>query len=451
MKKHTYIINRYIQEMPEKKKYLVLVCLGILSSGLLYYTVKRGIDFHLIKSYMGGRIDWLNVLLEEVFRGDLPSLNKIEDHDLTYYLYLSYLGVAMDIKDAEHLFFVLQMLGYGIVLLVYPSLWYYLTKSWIVGIATPLLVMLILRPMLWSYCNDSYWSMAWTIIMGIPLVGSFYISNRKKKGVFIAICIVIALGNIPRGHSSMGITIIFLSVVINSIIKKHRKNIKRIIIECLGSVIIVIFSYQSFTNIIPQIFMKINHQETVLENSPVWHTLYVGLGWKENKYNIIWDDRCGLEAVKKINPNVEHNTKEYHKLIKQVYISLIKKDVGFIIQNYLEKLIVCVKVTFRYLINSPYLKFKSELVGLIIMFLYLNKYLFKYKKQLVNYKGILANTIFCAFQALIFPMMATIGDPYFTGTFAAVDMFLFIVIVICITNFHNMIWRWCRENNNLKS
>ena len=113
-----------------------------------------------------------------------PSLDTIEDHDLSYYLYLSYLGKFLGIRDAEQLFLVVQMLAWGTVLLLYPAIWYYLTKTWVVGLLTPIATVMILRPMLWTYCNDSYWSMAWTVLMGIPLIAAYEKDCGKNRSFF---------------------------------------------------------------------------------------------------------------------------------------------------------------------------------------------------------------------------------------------------------------------------
>ena len=42
--------------LSEKKKYLFLIGLGILSVAILFLSVHNGIDYHLIKSFMGGRV-----------------------------------------------------------------------------------------------------------------------------------------------------------------------------------------------------------------------------------------------------------------------------------------------------------------------------------------------------------------------------------------------------------
>lgn len=444
MKTNIFCFRKYIPKISEKTKYIILIGMGILSFIVLLFSVRNGCDYHLVKSFMGGRVRWLNELLEEIFNGANLSLEKIEDHDLTYYLYLSYLGKFLGIRDAEQLFLVLQMLAYGGVLLIYPALWYYLTETWLAGLSTPIFIVLILRPMLWTFCNDSYWAMAWTVLIGIPLIAAFYKSYGEKKSLFFgcSICVVIALGNIPRGHSSMGITIVFLAILLKVFIARYRADVKKIGIKILLNIIMIIFSYQCFTNIVPNIYMKFSGQSIIMENSPAWHTLYVGLGWEENKYGIIWSDECGTEAARRIKPNVIHNTKEYHEIIKQVYLSLVREDPLFIVQSYSRKLIACIKISIKYILKSPYFLFKKVLVCLIFLLLLFNKFVLKRQRQFKEYGVLLTGTIFCGIQSLIFPMIATIGDPYLTGSFAAVDLILFILVMVGVANFRNAILKY---------
>ncbi len=336
--------------LSEKKKYLFLIGLGILSVAILFLSVHNGIDYHLIKSFMGGRVQWLNGFLTEVFNGMPPSLDTIEDHDLSYYLYLSYLGKFLGIRDAEQLFLVVQMLAWGTVLLLYPAIWYYLTKTWVVGLLTPIATVMILRPMLWTYCNDSYWSMAWTVLMGIPLIAAYEKDCGKNRSFFSGgvICLVIALGNVPRGHSSMGIALVFLAVLIKSFMARYR-DIRKISVRVFLSILIILFFYRCFTNVVPDMYTYFRDDYGKMENMPAWHTLYVGLGWDENKYGITWNDACGTEAAQKIDPDVIPNSKEYHEIIKQIYLSLIKEDPLYILQSYIRKLIACIKVNINYI------------------------------------------------------------------------------------------------------
>lgn len=429
-------------KVSEKGKYIILIGIGILSVVFLFSSVRNGNDYHLVKSFMGGRVRWLNGFLTEVFNGCRPSLGQIEDHDLSYYLYLSYLGKFLGIRDAEQLFLVIQMLAWGSILLVYPALWYYLTKTWLIGFFAPLATVIILRPMLWTFCNDSYWSMAWTVLMGIPLIAAFektYGKNRAFSwGGYICLGLVIALGNIPRAHSSMGITVVFLAVLIKLFIGRYG-DIKNVSIRILFSIVVIMFFYRCFTDIVPNIYTYLSGDSNVIENMPAWHTLYVGLGWEENKYGITLNDACGTEAAQKINPDVIPNSKEYHKIIKQVFLSLVKADPIYILRSYVKKMIVCIKVNIKYILKSPYFKYKGELVCLTAILLLFNKFVLKRQKQFKTYGVLLVGTIFCGIQSLIFPMISMIGDPYLAGSFAAGDLMLFILVVIGVVNMYNAI------------
>lgn len=236
----------------------------------------------------------------------------------------------------------------------------------------------------------------------------------------------------------MGIALVFLAVLIKSFMARYG-DIRKISARIFFSILIILFSYRCLTNIVPNIYTYFGDDYSKMENMPAWHTLYVGLGWEENKYGITWNDACGTEAAQKIDPDVIPNSKEYHELIKQVYLSLVKEDPLYILQSYIRKMIACIKVNINYIWKSPYFLYKGTLVFFAGILLLFNKFVLKKQKQFKANYILIFGTIFCGIQSLVFPMIATIADQYLTGSFAAGDLLLFIMFVIGISNFCNAI------------
>ena len=69
----------------------------------------------------------------------------------------------------------------------------------------------------------------------------------------------------------------------------------------------------------------------------IWHALYVGLGWGENPWGISWDDRMGIKAVLRRNPDAVYGTEEYFRTMKHMYLNLLLRQPGAVFRVYWAK------------------------------------------------------------------------------------------------------------------
>ena len=78
----------------------------------------------------------------------------------------------------------------------------------------------------------------------------------------------------------MGIALVFLAVLIKSFMARYR-DIRKISVRVFLSILIILFFYRCFTNVVPDMYTYFRDDYGKMENMPAWHTLYVGLGWDE--------------------------------------------------------------------------------------------------------------------------------------------------------------------------
>ena len=74
-----------------------------------------------------------------------------------------------------------------------------------------------------------------------------------------------------------------------------------------------------------------------LERHGLSHTLYLGLGFIENKWGIRYDDAYGEELAKQLRPDIEFCSPEYFRLMWRLYLERLVEDPGEIARLYYEK------------------------------------------------------------------------------------------------------------------
>jgi hypothetical protein len=74
-----------------------------------------------------------------------------------------------------------------------------------------------------------------------------------------------------------------------------------------------------------------------LERHGLSHTLYLGLGFIENKWGIRYDDAYGEELAKQLRPDIEFCSPEYFRLMWRLYFERLVEDPGEIARLYYEK------------------------------------------------------------------------------------------------------------------
>ena len=74
-----------------------------------------------------------------------------------------------------------------------------------------------------------------------------------------------------------------------------------------------------------------------LERHGLAHTLYLGLGFVENKYGLIYDDDFGYERARKIVPDIVFFSPEYFRLMWKLYLGYVVRDPVEVARIYLVK------------------------------------------------------------------------------------------------------------------
>jgi len=158
--------------------------------------------------------------------------------------------------------------------------------------------------------------------------------------------IVIGYSNLIRSHAGTG-TLIFIALWLacNKELLRKEKLASLFIL-----VLFVLIPYQHFRilefnrdQFLKQVNSKWNATRGV---HPKWHSIYIGLGYLDNKYEIKYNDSVAYHKAVSINPDVVYCSREYEQILRDQCILLAKTDPVFILKNICFKSIV---LFFRYL------------------------------------------------------------------------------------------------------
>jgi hypothetical protein len=168
-----------------------------------------------------------------------------------------------------------------------------------------------------------------------------------------------------------------------------------------------------------------------------WHTAYIGFGWKENKYGIIYKDGSASAKVKEYDPGITYLSEEYMRVLRSEYFKLLKEDPAFFIGSYLNKFVKITKMCFGY-----FKKRGGVILAGVLLCIFMVAYMLTPGSQGCKLSRKLPRTLrstallmlpcglFCVFAGMIPAMIAVPRTSYLTGPYAACGLLKFTLAVI---------------------
>jgi hypothetical protein len=131
--------------------------------------------------------------------------------------------------------------------------------------------------------------------------------------------------------------IIFLKLILPA--WKSRKSNKvfcKSNICALLAVVSVGFSYILLEAIMPAVYSAINGTPRTTNSDQFWHSLYIGLGWADNPFGIIYNDDIAL--LRAVELGADMFTRQARDVIRAEYLMLLRENTAFFISTYTSKL-----------------------------------------------------------------------------------------------------------------
>ena len=409
-----------------------------------------GIAFNLytyyqyrIENLMPSRIRKLTILLSLDIQEALRYLTEHSDHMTSYYLYQrlygGVLGISNPVDIIQQIWVWMFILAYAIITVF---VWHKYHSKFLT-LCAPLIFYLLTKAVIVVYHDDCTWFLAWAVYAILPLLAIFYNQGRgllqyERYVLFLFITLLITMligiSNIGRLHSGLAISCVLLYIVFWFCKKMHNK--KKAILIGLMSLFIVFQGYSLFTATIPNSMMRLYGINSNINYFGPWHTLYIGLGWRnslpklsmlaecndkeawktdKNPAKIIYLDECADGFVKSRDSSIEYISKPYFEVLKTEYIRILKENTQWVFINYAEKILVC-------LLNVFYTQCKSLLIVSVFAFILKKKNMLKLSSRFIY-----VSAVFTMMIDLIFGLIAMPTAGYLQGSMAALSLIIFVL------------------------
>lgn len=140
------------------------------------------------------------------------------------------------------------------------------------------------------------------LAIGVPIL-YILITNPWSKGMWgytLLLCFILSIAQLVRSNAGIFIWLSLVCIVVYQNIPLLRQAYKTSWVRALPILLglFVVFSCQGFfTNTVPNAYLVATGQDISqrLDTMGPWHTLYIGLGWRDNPNGIYYDDICGYD------------------------------------------------------------------------------------------------------------------------------------------------------------
>lgn len=404
-------------------------------------------DYCYLVEYMSVRQDWLNAFIAEMRQSGLyTQLARFYDHNGAYYLYLTALGVKKNLF-AWQLFLASQMVAGGVLIAAYPSLTYKATRSLGCALIAPIWMRLFMTDILLMEKTDSYWMLYWIVCFSVPIL--FALATQKwRRGQYIWLGILllgISLSNLPRAHAGIGALAAVIIILCVKLWPRKTADGKRGALHWLRlpiTLCAVLLSYSLFTSIIPSAYQCITKQPPTIGSLGPGHALYVGVGWEDNPFGIIFLDTCGFEATGYAgndDSNSMGNSPIYDAAITKLYIELLRENPAYFVGTYARKLLACVRFsasnskTVRNFVLWKMPRFALLAAAGVILSLLTSTA--GRKKRLLCKLLCLFGVWLCVFAGSLLPgMIAVPRWTYLNGGIGAFDMLIYMFVILLLSH-----------------
>jgi hypothetical protein len=269
--------------------------------------------------------------------------------DVGLYYWVPKLGSLLGISnwgDALKWFFVLLAIA---AVVVYPLIFDRLFDSLLVGIVAPVLLLLTFD---FTLNTDTYWISAWTLALGLPLLllaARTWPSRRWRPSALMLTAMVLAsFSNTIRANAGLGLLVAaFVLVMIRQPAWRQRATCAVVLLIAYGSVSHGVMSWvlSSRASNMRGVPIASSNAATIgakdfsahIPQHPLWHSLYLGLGFNRNRYGIRYMDAVAIDFVKRKDPSALFTSKRYEHVLRQRYFEIVRRDPGFVAQGLLDK------------------------------------------------------------------------------------------------------------------
>jgi len=218
-------------------------------------------------------------------------------------------------------------------------------SAWAALLAPPTLLVCILS----FGFGDIYWVAAWVIVAFMPLLILLLRSRPHLLWLWLALIAAVA-GVVTSIRSDAGLPVALAAGAV-AVMAGGRWSVR------LATVVAVALLYLAPTSIVlPTVRKHRDHRIGVdlsaqaPTSHPLWHSLYIGLGYTANRYGIHYADGYAAAAAQEADPGVLYLSPAYASALHGQVDALIEHDPGFVAKAEAQKTVVETSHAGRYLL-----------------------------------------------------------------------------------------------------
>jgi hypothetical protein len=259
--------------------------------------------------------------------------------DAGIYLFVPALGRLVGSDDPQLLVRWLFIGMFACALAIFPIAFFEIFGSVLAGLVAPLLLLYKIVP---GADNDIYWIQAWAALFCLPLLLALRASRigRWRLAGIAAVMLPAGAASAMRGHAGLPALLTGLAAVLLGLRGWRRRT---------AGVAVVLLAYGALAVSSVAVARAERAHEVRADNMTAsvapdiaptpngWHVLYIGLGYLPNRWGITYDDGSAANAAVRVDTHVEYLGPEYRKIMRRLYLDIVRSDPGFVVRTYLAK------------------------------------------------------------------------------------------------------------------
>jgi hypothetical protein len=197
--------------------------------------------------------------------------------------------------------------------------------------------------------GDIYWVAAWVILTFMaPLV---LIARSKPRHAWLALVLIALIaGVITAIRSDAGLPVALAAAVVAAV-AGGRRSLR------IATIAVLALAYLAPTSIaLPAVRAHRDHRIGVdlsantATSHPLWHSLYIGLGYTSNRYGIHYADGYAAAAAQEADPGVVYLSPAYATALHKQVDAIVEHDPGFVAKAEAQKAVVELSHAARYIL-----------------------------------------------------------------------------------------------------
>jgi hypothetical protein len=197
--------------------------------------------------------------------------------------------------------------------------------------------------------GDIYWVSAWVVLTLMPPL--LLLTRYRPRWAWIALlALALTAGSVTAVRSQAGLGVVLAAAAVTVMVCTHwwRR---------LAVVAAVALAYLAPTLIVLPLIR--DHRDHVAHTNlsaqvpaahPLWHSVYIGFGYTENRYGIHYSDSYAAAAAEQADPHVRYLSSAYAQVLHKQVDALIRRDPGFVAKAEAQKAAVELSHAGRYIL-----------------------------------------------------------------------------------------------------